>query len=120
MENKEKMFYQIGVGVTGACCYTLQKYKGIVVLNHVRTLFFNNQVKIRQKKVYAKSSEKIQVTVFTGRPETLSVVNYLKWRKIDYKLVQINPLKPDDYPDLGILGFLRLHSFRAFVSVRIS
>ena len=68
---------------------------GIIDFSKIFSIFFEISLKKRlnPEKASAKSEKKLCVTGFAGRTETMSVLNYLKWRKIDHDFVSIYPLQ---------------------------
>merc|ERR1712167_44293 len=69
----------------------------------IRKLEINLNKKFRALK--AKSEEKnqinekeIKILGFVGRPESVAIINYLKWKNIDFSFENVNPIKLDKLP----------------------
>ena len=55
----------------------------------------------------AKSEEKneineIKIVGFVGRPESVAIINYLKWKNINFSFENVNPIKLDKLPYSGL------------------
>lgn len=93
------MYHKIafGLGLTGFTVYSLRKTLGRDHRFFKKFLVFFFEISLKKRlnpeKASAKSEKKLCVTGFAGRTETMSVLNYLKWRKIDHDFVSIYPLQ---------------------------